>query len=104
MVDEIGISPVAADMILNAISATIRTGIKQGRVVRFAGLGVFSARARLERSGRNPRTGASIKIKAAKVPKIRLYRKTKDRLMLGQINESQHILDLLALERGDVDI
>ena len=40
--------------------------------------GTFSVGKRAARSGRNPRTGATIKIKAAKVPKFRAGKALKD--------------------------
>jgi hypothetical protein len=43
-----------------------------------AGGGTFSVSKRAARSGRNPRTGATIKIKAAKVPKFRPGKALKD--------------------------
>ena len=46
------------------------------------GFGTFSVGKRAARSGRNPRTGAAIKIKAAKVPKFRPGKALKDALEL----------------------
>ena len=42
------------------------------------GFGTFAVSKRAARSGRNPRTGAAIKIKAAKVPKFRPGKALKD--------------------------
>ena len=45
---------------------------------RLVGFGTFTVSKRAARSGRNPRTGATIKIKAAKVPKFRPGKALKD--------------------------
>lgn len=42
------------------------------------GFGTFYVGKRAARTGRNPRTGASIKIKSAKVPKFRAGKALKD--------------------------
>ena len=44
------------------------------------GFGIFSATERAEREGRNPQTGASIKIAASKVAKFSPAKALKDRL------------------------
>ena len=44
------------------------------------GFGTFAVTKRAARTGRNPRTGAQIKIKAAKVPKFRPGKALKDHL------------------------
>jgi DNA-binding protein HU-beta len=46
--------------------------------VTLVGFGTFSVGKRAARAGRNPRTGATIKIKAAKVPKFRPGKALKD--------------------------
>ena len=52
----------------------------QADEVRLVGFGTFAVGKRAARSGRNPRTGAAIKIKAAKVPKFRPGKALKDAL------------------------
>ena len=47
-------------------------------MVTLVGFGSFYVGKRAARSGRNPRTGASIKIKAAKIPKFRPGKALKD--------------------------
>jgi len=51
---------------------------KRGGSVSLVGFGTFAVTKRAARSGRNPRTGAAIKIKAAKVPKFRPGKGLKD--------------------------
>jgi DNA-binding protein HU-beta len=65
------ISKAAAGRALEAVVGGIRTSLKKGNSVTLVGFGTFSIGKRAARAGRNPRTGAAIKIKAAKVPKFR---------------------------------
>ncbi|MGA8879912.1 MAG: HU family DNA-binding protein, partial [Azonexus sp.] len=52
--------------------------LKAGDSVSLIGFGTFSVGARAARTGRNPRTGKALKIKAAKVPKFRPGKGLKD--------------------------
>lgn len=52
--------------------------LKKGDEVSIAGLGIFEAKMRNGRTGRNPRTGESIKIPAMRVPKFRAAKAFKD--------------------------
>ena len=66
-----GISKVAAKQALDAVvEATIET-LRQGGKISFAGLGTFSVAQRSERMGRNPRTGAAVRIAPKRVVKFR---------------------------------
>ncbi len=70
---------VAARALESTISAVMLT-LKKGGSVSLIGFGTFAVGKRAARVGRNPRTGASIKIKAAKVPKFRPGKALKDAL------------------------
>jgi len=72
------ISKAAAGRALDATVAAIKTAMKKGGMVTLVGFGTFYVGKRAARSGRNPRTGAAIKIKAAKVPKFRAGKALKD--------------------------
>jgi DNA-binding protein HU-beta len=72
------LSKAAAGRALDAAIAAIKTSLKKGGSVTLVGFGTFSVSKRAARSGRNPRTGVSIKIKAAKVPKFRPGKALKD--------------------------
>jgi DNA-binding protein HU-beta len=72
------ISKAAAGRALEAVVGGIRSSLKKGNSVTLVGFGTFSIGKRAARSGRNPRTGAAIKIKAAKVPKFRPGKALKD--------------------------
>jgi DNA-binding protein HU-beta len=52
--------------------------LKQGGSVNLTGFGSFEVRKRAAREGRNPQTGATIKIKASKVPAFRPGKGFKD--------------------------
>jgi DNA-binding protein HU-beta len=72
------ISKAAAGRALDATVAAIKTAMKKGGMVTLVGFGTFYVGKRAARTGRNPRTGAAIKIKAAKVPKFRAGKALKD--------------------------
>lgn len=72
------ISKAKAGGALDGALASIRTTLKKGGMVTLVGFGTFYIGKRAARTGRNPRTGATIKIKAAKVPKFRAGKALKD--------------------------
>ena len=72
------ISKAAAGRALDATVGAIRTSLKKGGMVTLVGFGTFYVGKRAARSGRNPRTGATIKIRAARVPKFRAGKALKD--------------------------
>ena len=63
---------------LDAMVAAVTEALKQGDPVTLVGFGSFHVGERAARTGRNPRTGKNIKIKAAKVPKFRAGKGLKD--------------------------
>ncbi|KXS32856.1 MAG: HU family DNA-binding protein [Gallionella sp.] len=72
------ISKAAAARALDATVDTIKKTLKKGDTVSLVGFGTFKVGKRAARNGRNPRTGATIKIKAAKVPKFSAGKGLKD--------------------------
>lgn len=84
MVDKVhstlGTTKADAERAVEAIIDTITACLKNGEEVSIAGLGIFEAKTRAGRTGRNPRTGATIQIKAMKVPKFRASKTLKDAL------------------------
>ncbi len=74
------ISKAAAQRALDAMVTAVRVSLKRGQMVTLVGFGTFYVGKRKARSGRNPRTGATIKIAAAKVPKFRAGKALKDAL------------------------
>lgn len=74
------ISKAAAQRALDATVTSITASLKKGDMVTLVGFGSFYVGDRTARSGRNPQTGATIEIKAAKVPKFRAGKALKDAL------------------------
>jgi DNA-binding protein HU-beta len=72
------ISKAAATRALEATISAVKTSLKKGKAVSLVGFGTFNVAKREARTGRNPRTGAAIKIKAARVPKFRPGKALKD--------------------------
>jgi nucleoid DNA-binding protein len=58
----------------------IATELDAGRRVQITGFGTFETRKRKARQGRNPRTGETIKIAAAKVPAFSAGKALKERI------------------------
>jgi len=59
-----------AGEVVNCVLDSIKASLKKGEKVTLIGFGTFSVAKRAARTGRNPQTGKSIKIKAKKVPKF----------------------------------
>jgi len=74
------ISKATAARALEAAIEAVQGTLKKGGSVSLVGFGTFAVGKRAARVGRNPRTGATIKIKAAKVPKFRPGKALKDAL------------------------
>lgn len=72
------LSKAAAGRALDAMVVAVKSSLKKGGMVTLVGFGTFYVGKRAARTGRNPRTGTSIKIKAAKVPKFRAGKGLKD--------------------------
>jgi DNA-binding protein HU-beta len=65
---------------VEAILGHIKTAMKNGDEVRLPDFGTFKVAKRNAREGRNPATGATIKIPASKVPKFTPSKGLKDAL------------------------
>lgn len=63
---------------LDAVMEAVKKALKKGDRVTLAGFGTFSVAKRSARNGRNPQTGALIKIAARKVPKFTAGKALKD--------------------------
>jgi DNA-binding protein HU-beta len=72
------ISKAAAGRALDSTVTAVKSALKKGNMVTLVGFGTFYIGKRAARNGRNPRTGATIKIKSAKVPKFRAGKALKD--------------------------
>ncbi len=72
------ISKSAAERAIDAMVAAVKSSLRKGNMVTLVGFGSFYVTRRAARAGRNPRTGAEIRIEAAKVPKFRAGKALKD--------------------------
>lgn len=73
-----GLSKAQAGQALDATLAAISNALKAGDTVTLVGFGTFSVKERAARSGRNPKTGETIKIDATKVPGFKAGKGLKD--------------------------
>lgn len=67
---EADLSKVAAGNVLAAVTAAIVKAVSKGDTVTLIGFGTFKSSKRAARTGRNPATGAAIKITASTVPRF----------------------------------
>ena len=70
MAKKAGITKGKAEGALNAFTGAVTGALKKGNKLALTGFGTFSVSNRKARMGRNPQTGAAIRIKATKVPKF----------------------------------
>ena len=73
-----GLTKKDAEAALNAYTAVVTDALKAGDSVQLIGFGTFEVRERAARQGRNPLTGATIEIAAAKVPAFKPGKALKD--------------------------
>jgi DNA-binding protein HU-beta len=74
---QLGSKKAATDAV-DAVVDTITRSVAAGERVAITGFGVFEKVARPARVGRNPRTGAAVKIKKTTVPKFKAGQGFKD--------------------------
>ena len=65
------VSKVTAAKMIDSLTSNITKSLKKGQRVTFVGFGTFGVYKRKARTGRNPQTGAPIKIAARKVVRFR---------------------------------
>ena len=65
-------------LVLQAITDSISEALASGDRVQLVGFGTFKVTERASREGRNPQTGATIKIAASKVPTFKAGKALKD--------------------------
>jgi len=81
---EANVTKTEANEVLDSFMSAVTTTLKKGDTVTLVGFGTFSVSARAARNGRNPQTGETIKIKAAKVPKFKPGKEFKDKIASGK--------------------
>jgi len=69
--DDAGVTKTQANAALDSFVEAVTVTLKKGGKVTLVGFGTFSVSKRAARNGRNPQTGAVIKIKAKKVAKFK---------------------------------
>ena len=76
--DKVKMSKKDAEAFVTAFTETITKELKKGGKVSLVGFGTFEVSKRAARTGRNPQTGAEIKIAASKAPKFKAGKALKD--------------------------
>ena len=73
-----GLTKADSGKALDALIQTIESTLKSGDSIALVGFGTFEVKERAERTGRNPQTGESITIAAAKIPSFKAGKGLKD--------------------------
>jgi DNA-binding protein HU-beta len=76
--EEAGLSKKDAEKAVKAFTDVVTKQLKKGQKVQLVGFGTFEVTKRAAREGRNPQTGAPMKIKASKAPKFSAGKALKD--------------------------
>ena len=76
--EKAGLSKKDAEAAVNAFTDTVTKELKKGEKVQLVGFGTFEVSKRSARTGRNPQTGATMKIAASKAPKFKPGKAFKD--------------------------
>ena len=67
-----------AEKAVKALTEAVAEELKKGGKVQLVGFGTFEVSERAAREGRNPQTGAAMKIAASKMPKFKASKALKD--------------------------
>ena len=78
--EKAGITKKDSEKAVAALIETVQEALKAGDKVQLVGFGTFEVRERAAREGKNPQTGATIKIAASKVPAFKAGQALKDSL------------------------
>ena len=78
MAEQTNLSKKDAEAALKAFIDVVSEELKKGEKVQLVGFGTFEVSERAAREGRNPQTGATMKIKASKAPKFKAGKALKD--------------------------
>ena len=73
-----GLSKADAGKALDATLSSVTGALRKGDSVSLVGFGTFQVKNRAARAGRNPQTGATIQIAAARVPGFKAGKALKD--------------------------
>jgi DNA-binding protein HU-beta len=72
------LSKADAGRAIDAVIEVIKMELKKGESISLVGFGTFVVRTRAARTGRNPRSGETIKIEASKNPSFKAGKALKD--------------------------
>ena len=75
---ETGVAKNEVKKVVDSFTDVVAAELKKGGKVQMVGFGTFEVGKRAARTGRNPQTGAEIKIKASKTPKFKAGKALKD--------------------------
>ncbi|MEE1314804.1 MAG: HU family DNA-binding protein [Faecalimonas sp.] len=78
MAEKANLSKKDAEAALKAFTEVVAADLKKGGKVQLVGFGTFEVSERAAREGRNPQTGATMKIAASKAPKFKAGKALKD--------------------------
>ena len=78
MAKKAGLSKKDAEAAVKAFTDVVTAELKKGGKVQLVGFGTFEVAKRAGREGKNPQTGAKIKIPASKAPKFKAGKALKD--------------------------
>ncbi|HOM77598.1 MAG TPA: HU family DNA-binding protein [bacterium] len=76
--DMAGLTKVDAKKAVDAVAEVVSSALSKGEKVTWTGFGTFEVRTRAARMGRNPQTGAPMRIPATKTPAFRSGKGLKD--------------------------
>ncbi|MBR3307678.1 MAG: HU family DNA-binding protein [Lachnospiraceae bacterium] len=76
--DKADLSKKDAEAVVKAFTETVEKELKKGGKVQLVGFGTFEVAKRNARTGRNPRTGETMKIAASKTPRFKAGKAFKD--------------------------
>lgn len=75
---ETGLTKKDSGAALDAFTASVAKSLSKGEPVRLLGFGTFDVKSRAARTGKNPKTGETIKIAASKSPSFKAGKELKD--------------------------
>ena len=78
MAEKTQLSKKDAEAALKAFTDVVAEELKKGEKIQLVGFGTFEVSERSARTGRNPQTGAEMKIAASKAPKFKAGKALKD--------------------------
>ena len=77
---ESGLTKADATKALDGTMEAIKKALKSGETVSLVGFGTFAVKDRAARTGRNPKTGEPLQIKASRIPSFKAGKGLKDQV------------------------